>query len=315
MATPIDSDVIERRWGKSTLEDYELGVKIGEGAGGVVYKAMDKRDGKVYALKKIKTDKHDRDFILQEIEMLKRISRDGCSQYLTCLHDYIISDSSVIVILELFNGKELADFIGEIDLTNLQVLQLAYQLLQGLCELHSKGIAHRDLKLENILFNRRGFKISIIDLGLGCLLPCSYKIKIGTAPYFAPEYFVKPAMIDPKAVDMYTLGIVLYEMATGKPFLEFDPYTDGQKMKMQATKKYEFPFMVDLDKFDDGPVMELIAGLIGPDPATRYTCQEALRLIESTLKAKRSKKEKRKLEVYASKENRSLNLETLWGKD
>jgi serine/threonine protein kinase len=283
-------------------DDYEIGERLGEGAFGKVYKCIDRRDRHTYAMKIIKfnplMDKKVKERLVEavrkEIDLLKILSEDGCSQYLTCIHDSAITRSdgditSIRIVLEYFSGKNLADVVGKIELDARQMMQFALQIFRGLKEMHDHKIAHRDIKLENIMFDREGFRLNIVDVGLSCIEPCNQKIT-GTPVYFPPEYFTfqhTNEHIAFYAADIYGVGIVLYEMARGFSFEHNDPFTEKQMRRMMRSGNKEYPENVMIEEVDyimkDRRVGELINRCIKPLPQERFTARDAIRLIEQFL--------------------------------
>ena len=282
---------MESRWSKYETdtplnEMYVIGPNLGRGGSGFVYACRDKRNGKSYALKNVPLVNEGRFEMLEmELEILEKISAEGCIPNLTCLHEIIKvrEVSSIYIILELVDGYTLSKMVGK-RIGEKEFFQIAYEIFKGLNELHTRGIPHRDMKTENVMFNENEFKITIIDLGHGCIIPCKDGFRSGTRIYFPPEFYAK-GLEDPInyfAVDMFATGLMLFELFVGKEFGD-PPYEEHEIAKMKTTQKPAMPISVpyDLarnDLFRDVPdVKFLIKKLLNPDPAKRFTVGKALR--------------------------------------
>lgn len=255
---------------------YECVRLLGEGAFGMVYEC--KKGDERYAVKKIPIRKSNQRTITNEIRLLETISPGGkCHPSVTCLHEYFVEDRTAWIVLDFFDGHTLYDVIGQ-PLTVDHFIVVAKKIMSGIEYLHSLGVVHRDVKPENILFNAKDMKISVIDLGLGCLQfedRCDPMSREGTPVYWPPEYFDGYAVNNFFPVDIYAYGIMLYELYTGAPFEDVEPYSTYQRRTM-TPEAIPFPNGVDLGQISDPQIKMFIWRCIGPAPKDRYSASAAL---------------------------------------
>ncbi|MFN3994960.1 MAG: serine/threonine-protein kinase [bacterium] len=205
---------------KSTtwLGDYKIEKLLGQGATSKVYLVT--KGGKQYAAKVFQ---HEDPELLErfkrEIEILKQIKHIN----LVSIVDFGEDNNKPYLILEYVDGKTLDEIY--LDLTFLQRLDIIIAVSNALNYLHSKGIIHRDIKPENILVDKELKNIKLTDLGISRIVywrPLTQDGQIlGTPAYMAPELF-EGVYTDPR-IDIYSLGITMYEIFTGKLPFEGSP--------------------------------------------------------------------------------------------
>ncbi|RMG67449.1 MAG: hypothetical protein D6715_04730 [Calditrichaeota bacterium] len=208
--------------GKMILH-YEITAKLGQGGMGVVYRALDTKLERVVALKFLST--------LQlgnsaEQERFKREARAAAAlNHPNIAHIYAIEehDDELFIVMEYIEGKELGHIVGAQHAAPLpvdQILDIAIQIAAGLQAAHEQGIVHRDIKPANLLISSRGV-VKIMDFGLAKLsgrsLITQAGTTLGTVAYMSPEQ-AQGQVVDQRS-DIWSLGVVLYEMITGQlPF-------------------------------------------------------------------------------------------------
>jgi len=200
---------------------YRIVEEIDRGGMGRVYKAEDKELKSVVALKIIHphnlTNGHAVERFKKEILLAREITHENVIR----IHDFGEEEGVKFISMEYVEGENLKDLIkreGSLDFE--RVLDIGRQICDGLQAAHRKGIVHRDLKPHNIMITSKG-RVRIMDFGLaksiegeGISLP---DMVVGTPEYLSPEQ-ARGEKVDGRA-DIYSLGIILYEMATGKlPF-------------------------------------------------------------------------------------------------
>jgi serine/threonine-protein kinase len=201
---------------------YAILDAIGEGGMGVVYRARDERVDREVAVKLLRPD-HLRDEVarkrfLREARALAKLNHPSIEMLL----EFDRADGLDYLVSEYVPGMTLAERIRQGPLDPGEVNQLALQLVQGLVAAHEQGIVHRDLKPANLRITPEG-RLKILDFGLaksaadeGESLTAERAV-VGTVPYMAPEQ-LRGGEIDART-DIYAVGAVLYEMATGaRPF-------------------------------------------------------------------------------------------------
>ena len=226
------------------LPQLEIGELIGQGGMGFVYKATQRHLDRDVALKILHAE------LQQDPAFAKRFEREA--QALAKLnHPNIVSvfDSGhteagdYYFVMEYVDGVNLRDVLHGGHLEPEKALAVVPQVCDALQYAHEQGIVHRDIKPENILIDSRG-QVKIADFGLAKLLNPSSKNenlshvgqRMGTAHYMAPEQVQDATDVDHRA-DIYSLGVVFYEMLTGElPIGRFSPPSQSVKLDGRLDK-------------------------------------------------------------------------------
>ena len=202
--------------GRKLRNRYEITARLGEGATATVYKAVDTRLGREVALKVLLPQVREtaRRRFFQEATAVAQLNHPG----IMAIYDVDEEGDDYFLVVEYVDGDSLADFIPS---PPERVVELGRQIAEALAYAHSRQIIHRDVKPANIKVTPGG-RIKLMDLGLA-LPPDAKRLTasgmiIGTPAYLSPEQ-AQGLPLDPRT-DIYSLGIVLYEMATGQ--LPFD---------------------------------------------------------------------------------------------
>jgi serine/threonine protein kinase/Tol biopolymer transport system component len=211
------------------LGPYEILAPIGAGGMGEVYRARDPRLGREVAVKVLPAAVSSNPERMRRFEKEARAASALNHPNIVTIHDVGESGGVVFLAMELVEGRTLREVLAEGAVATRSLLTIAAQVAEGLAKAHGAGIVHRDLKPENVMVTPDGFA-KILDFGLAKLTEAGDSggetaaptvtgatapgVVMGTAGYMSPEQALgKP--VDFRS-DQFSLGAILYEMATGK---------------------------------------------------------------------------------------------------
>ncbi len=280
--------------GEVLADRYAIDSRIGEGAMGTVYKAHHVKVGRAFAVKVL----HPR--LLNEEKLLKRFEREaelaGKLQHANVIGVVDVgetADGMHYMVMDFVSGPDLATLLSDAPMPGPRVISLVKQLCDGLQHAHEKGLIHRDFKPENVIVETDpgGNELPrIVDFGIAILQDAGESpngegrlttngLVLGTPHYMAPEQ----AVADPidHRIDLFALGIIIYEMLTGKlPF-------DGTGAEVaRANLVLDPPAMnkrvphLDVDPLLEAFTRKLMAKNRDHRPATAKAARELLELIE-----------------------------------
>jgi serine/threonine-protein kinase len=211
------------------LGPYEILEPIGSGGMGEVYRARDGRLGRIVAIKVLR---HDLAADPDRIERFEREARSASAlnhPNIVTIHDVGVEGSTSYIAMEWVDGVSLRELVAAGKPQAVpDVVKIGAQIAEGLAKAHGAGIVHRDLKPDNVMVTRDGL-VKILDFGLAKLAASAADfgsqlatapggtaagILLGTVGYMSPEQATGDA-VDYRS-DQFTLGIILYELATGK---------------------------------------------------------------------------------------------------
>lgn len=243
------------------IGDYKVIALIGSGATAQVYMAKHTTTEEFVCIKRIAKDPQLN--IEREIENMKKCDHDNIIK----LHDIVERDDDVCLIMELASCGSLEEWLFKGPLDQGMCYRVFSQLVEAVSYLHTKlELMHRDIKVENILFAENAV-LKLTDFGFSRENAGGRRIRAtacGSAAYVAPEIIKR----EPYSfhADIWSMGIVLYYMAFGKP-----PFVDPNiqvVMNMIVTQEVCYPESADLD------LKDLISRMLDKDCQTRITIEE-----------------------------------------
>ena len=212
--------------GKVLGNRYEIIEEIGIGGMATVYKARDRILNRFVAVKVLKSEfSNDSEFI-KRFQVEAQSAASLSHQNIVSVYDVGNDDGKHYIVMELIEGKTLKDVITENKKLPWQdAVKIAAQIASGLNQAHKNHIIHRDIKPHNIIITKDGVA-KVTDFGIAKAVSNStinaFGSTIGSVHYFSPEH-ARGGYTDEKS-DIYSLGVVLYEMVTGKlPFEDETP--------------------------------------------------------------------------------------------
>jgi len=218
---------------------YQIIEELGKGGMGKVYKANDTDIKEKVAIKLIKpeisTDKKTIERFQNELKFARKIRHKNVCQ----MYDLNREEGTHYITMEYVEGENLKNMIrmsGQLGIAT--AISLGKQICEGLAEAHKLGVIHRDLKPSNIMIDREG-RVRIMDFGIARSLKekgiTGAGVMIGTPEYMSPEQ-VEGKETEQRS-DIYSIGVILYEMVTGRvPFEGDTPFTIGMKHKGEVPK-------------------------------------------------------------------------------
>ena len=268
----------------TTLQHYRIVGKLGAGGMGEVYAAEDTKLQRRVALKLLPPE------MAGDPERLQRFQREARA-IAALTHPNVVTIYSVeeadgvqFLTMELVEGKTLGDIIPEGGLPLEELLRLAVPLVDAVAAAHQHGIVHRDLKPANVMLATDG-RLKVLDFGLAKLKPevattettelatqtlTRHHTIVGTAAYMSPEQ-AEGRPVDQRS-DIFSLGVVLYEMACGRR-----PFAGDTAVSLISAIIKDTPRPLSEVKRDVPPALDrIVSRALAKAPAARY--QHALEL-------------------------------------
>ena len=246
---------------------YDILGAAGHGSMGNVYKARDRETGETVAIKLLKpeiaSDQAMMDRFKNELLYTRRITHKNVCR----VHDFNRIGSVAYTTMEFVDGESLRSVINRFGgLPPRKAVQLALQICSGLKEAHAQGIVHRDLKPENVMIDVQG-NVKIMDFGIARSMEGASRLTgsmVGTPAYMAPEQVAGKA-VDYRT-DIYSLGLMLYEMFTGvQAFQAEAPVAVALKQMRESPRPPH-----EVDPSIPVPIERAVLKCLEKDPSRRF---------------------------------------------
>jgi serine/threonine protein kinase len=261
---------------KDKLSKYEIGDSLGKGAYAIVKLVTNKLTKEKFAMKIYEKEKLNsnskKNCVYKEIQILKKLKHKNIVK----LIEVISTEKQILIVQELIEGISLREYYNNeirnqkgISIHKENIFRIIFrQIFEAMDYLHKQGMAHRDIKLENILI-KKNYEIKIIDFGFGMYNPENklQKFFCGTPNYMPPEIAEKKPYIGQLA-DMWSLGILVYKIFCADfPFKGKD-----EKELYKAIKHGKFT----MASYTPDYARKIICSLIVLNPNKRMTCEDVL---------------------------------------
>jgi serine/threonine-protein kinase len=253
---------------------YEVIEELGRGGMGRVYKVYDRKIGEVIALKVINPEISLNQRAIDRFRNELRFARKIGHRHVGRMYDLGEDGGKFYITMEYVEGENLKSFIRRSgQLAPRKAVSLARQVCEGLAEAHRLGIIHRDLKPQNIMIDREG-NARIMDFGIARFTEADgltgSGMMVGTPEYMSPEQ-AETTEVDKRA-DLYALGVILYEMVTGRvPFAGETPFAVLVKHKQEPPEDPQ-----ESNPLVSEAVTRIILKCLAKERAARYQTAEEL---------------------------------------
>lgn len=244
---------------------YRILNLLGKGGMGEVYRATDLTLGQSVALKFLPVEAAANPHLLERFHGEVRVARQVSHPNVCRVYDIGEAEGLPYISMEYVDGDDLAALLQRIGrLPAEKALEIARKLCAGLAAAHSRGVIHRDLKPQNIMLNKRG-EVLIMDFGLAAIADqlSGAEARNGTPAYMSPEQ-LKGIEVTAKS-DIYSLGLILYELFTGKKPFE----AKSIPQLIAAQESTQLTGMTTLSGEIDPAVEKVVRLCLQPEPGRR----------------------------------------------
>jgi len=224
---------------KSSVGPYRIESTLGRGGMGVVYRAVHEHLGRQVAIKALAPE------LTQQPEFKDRFFSEAKTQArlqhpnIVGVYDLLEDGGEYFIVMEFVAGEVLDDRLAASQNVGLELsaaFEIFAQVLAALDYAHSEGVIHRDIKPSNVLITESG-RVKLTDFGIALLIGnkrlTASQSAIGTPTYMSPEQIARPRAVDHRT-DIYSAGVVFFEMLVGKPPFDEDTEYGIKKMHVEA---------------------------------------------------------------------------------
>ncbi len=264
-----------------TVSHYRIIEELGRGGMGLVYKAEDTKLKRTVALKflppELTHNQESKERFIREAHAASALEHDN----ICTIHEIDeIEDGQLFIVMACYEGQTLKEKIKDQRLKTKEAINIATQIAKGLQKAHEKGIVHRDIKPANIFITDDG-SVKILDFGLAKLAGKAQLTKdsstLGTVAYMSPEQ-LRGEEVDHRT-DIWSLGVVLYEMLNGEP-----PFKGDYEQAISYAILNEEPRPLENSHTE---LWEIVKKLLAKNPAERQ--HDAISIIENLSNGKTKK--------------------------
>jgi serine/threonine protein kinase len=273
VGTPPNSSHIEPKKEKKCTQ-IELTRLIGRGTFSQVYLSRDITTGELMAVKVMDLRRFEEEYN-SEVNIMKTLSQNGVNvQFISSEVDTDIDTGYIYMNYVPF--PTLSEFLEKLTygMKEQQAMLVLYNLVRVVEEIHLCGVAHKDLKPENIFVDPSSFRVCVIDYGLSSIIDGRGDKKYCGSPlYMAPEMLQKEPY-DPVQSDIWSIGVILYEMLLGN-----NPWSHAENLEDLIDLLYRIEFPAFLTK----NAVTLLSGMLRMEPEKRFTLHQIKTTIHSIL--------------------------------
>jgi serine/threonine protein kinase len=249
--------------GTILADRYRIVSLLGIGGMGEVYRAEDLTLDQPVALKFLPQSFENNQTWLERFHNEVRLSRQVTHANVCRVFDIGEIDDEQFISMEFVDGEDLSALLRRIGrLPKDKAIQIARQLCAGLAAAHDKGVLHRDLKPANIMLDGRG-QVRITDFGISGRVDGAPEAAAGTPAYMAPEQFTKGEAT--VRSDIYSLGLVLYEIFTGRQAFTAHSMPEYARMHRLTSPTHPSTFIEDMDPIAERAILRCLE----KDPSKR----------------------------------------------
>jgi eukaryotic-like serine/threonine-protein kinase len=260
--------------GTILADRYRIISLLGLGGMGEVYRAEDITLEQPVALKFLPPSFESNPAWLERFHNEVRLSRQVTHPNVCRVFDLGTVDGEQFISMEFVDGEDLASLLRRIGrLPRDKAIQIARQLCAGLAAAHDKGVLHRDLKPANVMLDGRG-QVRITDFGISGRVDGGHDTAAGTPAYMAPEQFtLGEATV---RSDIYSLGLVLYEIFTGRPAFSAHTMSEYSRLHRHTSPTHPSTFIEDMDPLAERVIMRCLEKDPGKRPASALAVAASL---------------------------------------
>jgi len=277
---PSDPRVLSRTPEKESVipsnAKYQiLPQQIGKGTYSTIHLARDTNTGQNVAVKVIDLRRYDREFDIEVRTLALLQDRSGVVRL---RHSQVIRDTGYIY-MDYIPHPNLYNYVRRNRRLSQDVaLKVFWNLLGAVVTIHSDGIAHRDLKPDNVMVDPATLEVTLVDFGLSMVVPSSGLTDnfCGSPMYMSPEILNREKH-DPRIADVWSLGVLLYHMLVGDC-----PWSSCETLD-ELLDLVVFETSVELPSFLSEEVRDILAGILVHDPKSRLCLHDIIHKVEKLL--------------------------------